>query len=138
MGLRGGAHLKRPAHERGHDSEHEPPGAPESERDRRATRRSKRKVAQDRTARIDNDVAGGERGTSEGTAIPAAPGEAQSVEGREAEDVEHEGPWTGVDGDTRAACVRGGGDAPTHTEQGPQGGRVELAEVEATLKEWWC
>ena len=81
-----------PRTKRGHDSDDEPLGAFESERARRAARRSKRKVAPSRAERVDRDLAGGERGAGGGTTVLAAPGEAEPVEGLEAEDAEHERP----------------------------------------------
>ena len=128
LGMRSGAHLEPSAQERGHDSVDEPLGASESKRDRRAARRSKRKVAPSRAERVDHDLAGGERGASRGAAILAASREAEPVEGLEAADAEHERPQVSADGLTDAACIGRGRDAPTHAEQGQQERQVGIVD----------
>ena len=98
LGMRSGAHLESSAHKRGHDSDDEPLGASESKRDRRATRRSKRKVAPSRADGVDRGLAGGERGASGGAAFHVESREAEPVEGLEAGDAEHERPQVSADG----------------------------------------
>ena len=84
--MRSGVHLEPSPHKRGHDSDDEPPGAFESTRDRRAARRSKRKVTSGRAERINRGTAEGERGACGGPAVPAASREAEPVEGLETKD----------------------------------------------------
>ena len=90
--MRSGAHLEPSAQQQGHDSDNAPLGALESERDRRARRRSKRKVAPSRAEGVGHGLANGERGASGGAALLVATGEAEPTEVVETTDADTPAP----------------------------------------------